>query len=89
LKEFLGVKEEPIAMFLDTWAYTSLAGFAATILFGIVFHYASAKWVKQAHGQPVRVVGRHLEGLLDWCFALTAVSFAIGIACFVEFALSS
>jgi hypothetical protein len=89
LKEFLGVKDEPIALFLDYWAYVSLAGFASAILFGILFHYTSAKWVKHAYDRPVRFLGSHLEVLLEWLFWLTVVTFVLGIVCFVQFVLHS
>jgi hypothetical protein len=89
LKDFLGVKDEPIAMFLDDWAYGTFGAFAGTVLLGILFHYVSAKWVKEASGQRVRFFGGHLEAMLDWLFWLTVLAFGAGIACFAGFVTHS
>lgn len=65
LREILGLKDEPIAIYLDQSAYGAVAAFSTTIALGVGFHYASAKWVKRAWGQPVRFIGARLELVLD------------------------
>jgi hypothetical protein len=89
LKDVLGIHDEPIAIFLDDWAYGSIGAFSTAITCGILFHYVSAKWVKLAHGQAVRFLGPHLERILDWLFWLTVLTFVTGIACFGQFVTHS
>ena len=73
----------------NTRFWRAFGAFAGAISLGILFHYASAKWVKVAYGQPIRFLGEHLEGLLDLLFWLTVTSFAIGLLCFGQFVAHS
>jgi hypothetical protein len=81
----LGIKDDPIAIYLDFHAYGALGAFLLTIALGIGFHYASAKWVKQAWGQPVRFFANRLESIMDFLFWLTILAFVGGLAMFGAF----
>jgi hypothetical protein len=85
LQKYLGVTEEPLLAFLDGWAVASTACFGLTILLGIGFHWASAKWVKQAWEQPVSLSRKALERLLDTIFVVANTSFVLGIVLFLRF----
>lgn len=85
LQTYLGVKDEPLLMFLDSWAFTSTGLFVLTIGSGIAFHYTSAKWLKQAWGQPTLLSGQAIERWMDWLFWSAIVGFIGGLACFLQF----
>lgn len=89
LREYLGVRDEPLAMFLNGWAYTSVVSFGLTILLGIAFHYASVKWIKQAWGQRTLLRPQALERLMDVLFGGMIAFFLTGIACFLNFVASA
>ncbi len=80
----------PLSQALDGRAYWSWACLALSVLFGIVFHYASAKWVRLAWEQPVTFFGiktndNVVERVLEVSFWGTIIAFGIGIALIVSF----
>jgi len=85
LKDFFGIRDEPLALFLDEKAFWSWGLLSFAIFLGICFHYASAKWIKQASGLPVMVSPKWLERLMDWVFWATVASFMGGLVLFVLF----
>jgi len=86
LRTFMGVPEsQPVLSKLNCWAYTAWVLLAPSIMFGAVFYYASAKWVKQALGQSVCLSERALERVLDTVFLLMVVCFLAGLIFLVLF----
>lgn len=85
LQTYLGVKEEPLLIFLDGWAFASTGSFVFTIGSGIAYHYASAKWLKRAWGQQTLLSARAIERWMDWMFWAAVAGFLGGIICFLEF----
>ncbi len=86
LKDYLGIPEaNPLLIYLDRNAYLSVGAFLLTILFGIVYHYTSTKWVKCAWGQPTFLSSKTLERALDGTFWLMAVSFVSALIFFLLF----
>ncbi len=57
-----------------------------SIFSGVLFNYLSAKWVKQAWGQEIRVTSSRLESFLDWTFWITAISFLAALGIIICFA---
>jgi hypothetical protein len=86
LQQFLGVQTEPLALFMDKWAWGSLASFGLAILLGIAFHWLSAKWIKRAWGQPTVLSQRALERCLDITLVGACLAFVAGLSAFVVFA---
>lgn len=89
LREVLGLKDQPIAIFLDNFSYGAIFSFLLVIALGVSFHYVSAKWVKAAWGQPIKFVGSRLEVVMDVMFWLTVVAFMGGLVLFGAFVLHS
>lgn len=89
LREVLGLRDQPIAIFLDAFSYGAIFSFLLAIALGIAFHYVSAKWVKAAWGQPVKFVGSKLELVMDVMFWLTVCAFMGGLGLFGAFVLHS
>jgi hypothetical protein len=88
LRTFLGVQEDqPLGQRLTCSAYVGILGFGLAILTGLVFRYTSAKWVKLSWGQPVKFGSKATERILDCLFWLMVVSFFVGLASFLFFAL--
>jgi hypothetical protein len=93
LREFLNVaKEKPLWDQLNWFVGMSWILFGLAIVAGIVFYYASAKWIKQAWGIGLRWPGgrlvkeRCLEMILDWSFRLMMILFFFGVIYFILFA---
>jgi hypothetical protein len=89
LREVLGLKDQPIAIFLDDFSYGAIFSFLLVIALGVAFHYVSAKWVKAAWGQPVKFISGRLEQVMDVMFWLTVVAFMAGLLLFGMFVLRS
>jgi hypothetical protein len=87
LQKFLGITDDPLLIHMDAWAFTSIGCFGLSVLFGIVFHWISAKWIKHAWGQPTWWSERALERTLDSLFLASTGAFLSGIATFVAFIL--
>jgi hypothetical protein len=94
LRDILGIpKEEPLFEHLNWLVYISWFLFGFSIISGIIFYYASAKWVKQSWGEDVKwlngskIKEKTLERILDWLFRMMMVFFVFGIVFFVIFAL--
>jgi hypothetical protein len=85
LRDFFGVRDEPLAIFLDDKVFWSWGLLSLAIFLGISFHYASAKWVKHAWGMPVRMTANSLELVLDLCFFGCSASFIGGLLFFLAF----
>jgi hypothetical protein len=89
LREFAGVpQDKPLLPVLNAWVFGSWILLVLCILLGVIFHYVSAKWLKLAHGGPVRVSEVCLERILDWTFWLSVASFFLGGAALVAFLVS-
>jgi hypothetical protein len=56
---------------------------------GIRFHWASAKWVKRAWGQPTKLPAIVLEPVVDGVLIGATCSFLAGIGCFLKFIVES
>jgi len=88
LRSFIGVPDgTPILPKLSCLAFIAWALLLCAIIFGILFYYASAKWVKLALGQRVWLSATALERVLDWAFWLMVFSFLSGLICFIVFAV--
>lgn len=86
LKDYLGIPEHnPLLMYYDRQAFRSVGSFLLAIMFGIIYHYTSTKWVKSAWGQPTFLGSRTLERMLDWTIGLMALSFVLGLVFFLKF----
>jgi hypothetical protein len=85
LRDFFGIKDEPLAIFLDNRVWLSWGFLSLAIFFGIGFHYASTKWIKHVWGVPVNTSPRILEIILDFCFWGTSFSFIAGLGFFLAF----
>jgi hypothetical protein len=89
LKDFLSVsKAQPLITYLNWKIYCSWTALAISIFLAIGYYYLSAKWIKQAFGQPLKYgwMSNKLEKLLDWCFWMVALFFIVGLTCFLAFA---
>src|SRR6266849_437481 len=90
LKDFLSVsKDQPLIKYLNWKIYCSWAALAISIILAIAYYYLSAKWIKQAFGQPLKYgwMSDKLEIVLDWCFWMAVLFFIIGLMCFLTFAM--
>lgn len=85
LRTFLGVTNEPVAIFLDTYSLLSMGSFATTIGLSLAYHFVSAKWIKNAWGQHTILNLEQLQTLLTLLISGVVLSFALGIAFFVQF----
>jgi hypothetical protein len=83
LQTYLGVREEPLAIFLDEKVYGSWLCLLLSIVSGVAFHYWSAKWVRHAWGQPVRIKEAQLEKVMDGIFWSQIVLFIGGLVLFL------
>jgi len=87
LRTFLAVPEgKPLMPCLTLPAYVAIGAFGFSILLGLVFRYTSAKWVKDAWGQEVKLSSNALEHVLNWSFWLTVCAFGLGLLAFLTFA---
>ncbi len=87
LRTFLAVPEgKSLLEFLRPSAYVAVGSFSLSVLFGLIYRYTMAKWVKDAWGQHVALSGTTLESILNWSFWVMALSFIVGIAGFLVFA---
>jgi len=90
LREFLGIpKEVSLVKYLTISVYIAWSFLLLTMLCGIFFYYASAKWLKQAYGGPVHFSSKAIENFLDWSFWLMISFFLIGISCLIWFISTS
>jgi hypothetical protein len=88
LRTFLGLPETtPVLPKLNRWAFAGWGLLLISMLFGIVFYYASAKWVKLALGQPLCLSARALENVLDIVFWLMVACFLVGLICMLLFTI--
>jgi hypothetical protein len=85
LQTYVGVKDEPLLIFLDGWEFASTGFFVLTSGSGIALHYTSAKWLKRAWGQRTMLSARAIERWMDWLFWAAVIGFLAGIACFLQF----
>jgi hypothetical protein len=87
LRTFLAVPEpQPLGPLLRASAYVAILSFATAIFLGLVFQYGSAKWVKFAWGQPIKLGPRNMERALDYSFWSMVVAFFVGLGGFIWFA---
>lgn len=68
----------------DFRIYSSWFLFLFSILFGIVFFYASAQWIRLAWELPTvfmffKVKDKSVERILDWSFWLSIIFFLVGL----------
>ena len=64
-----------------------------SIIFGLVFYYASAKWVRLAWGESAAFFGRStnesiVENVLHFSFWVSVISFAIGLGMILWFIIT-
>lgn len=85
LKTFLGVSDEPLAMFLTCTSIASMLSFAGSIFFGVTYHLLSAEWVKLAWRRPSILSATWLRRTLATTLALAILSFGAGLVLFVLF----
>jgi hypothetical protein len=91
MKEVFGVQGKTLREVAGwpMWASWSLLG--VSILTGILFHYFSAKWVRQAWGQPAGILfcfpvsEEVIERALDATFWATTFCFLVGLMCITGF----
>jgi hypothetical protein len=90
-RDFLAIDEKTALRAVFTWSvYASWLLFGASIFAGIVFHYFSAKWIRQAWGQEVGFFGSRLsdesvEKVLERSFWLTVLGFVGGVVLTLAF----
>jgi hypothetical protein len=82
LRTYLGVTDQPLALFLDWPVYASWLSLFLAICLGVAFHYFSAKWVKHAWGVQIRIRPRILERIMDALFWATVFFFLMGLSLF-------
>lgn len=88
LRSFLGVPDDkPILSKLSCLVFVAWTLLFFAIAFGILFYYASAKWVKLSLGQPVWLSPTALERVLDWAFWLMVICFLSGLVSFIVYAV--
>jgi hypothetical protein len=57
-----------IADMLSGWVYASWVFLALSILSGIMYHYCSAKWVKQSWNRSADMFGKAVTpAFVEWC----------------------
>ena len=90
LRDILAIdKGKALIPYLGAPIYWSWAFLGFSILFGILFYYFSAKWVKQAWGIKTLFSTKIIEVILDFAFWLMVVFFILGIYEFVYFIITS
>jgi len=92
LRDLLSVPTgRPLFTYLNWKIYCSWAALAISIVLAIAYYYLSAKWIKQAFGQPLECgcLSNKLENLLDWCFWIVVLFFIVGLGCFLVFAIGA
>jgi hypothetical protein len=90
-RDFLSIsKDVPLKEVFTCSIYWSWAFFIINIILGVLFHYISAKWIRLAWDQPVKLFFRErgdktIEGILDKIFWGIILSFFAGIAALLYF----
>ncbi len=90
-REFLGIDgKTPLKHVIGATVYCSWVLLGISIVFGLAFHYLSAKWVRLAWGRNAGIWGfptneKIVERALDFFFWATAVTFASGLGFAVAF----
>lgn len=80
LKQFLSIPaQEPLINRLNGFTYAYWGFLFLSILFGLIFYYGSAKWVKSAWGKTTAISQTKIERILDWSFWLMVITLFIGI----------
>src|SRR5258708_1733383 len=94
LRDILRVPQtEPLSQVLNWKIYLSWASLSIAIFSGLVFYYASAKWVRLAWGQDSQFSGITLtedrvERTLEVALWTTFVTFVVGIILIMWFVIS-
>ena len=91
LKNILSVPAgKPLLDILDWTVFASWILLFLSIVFGLVFYYASAKWIRLAWGQSAGFFGRStnestVETVLHISFWVSVLAFAIGLSLILWF----
>lgn len=83
-------KTQPLTDMINAWVYSSWLSLGASILAGIIYYYASAKWVKLSWQKPadmfgINVTKAFVEWVLDKSYFVMMVGFVLGLVAIVVF----
>jgi len=90
LKDVVRAENRSLAHLLNPWTYSGWICLALSVLSGILYHYCSAKWVKQSWGKSADMFGRtvsddFVELCLDVTYFVMMSGFMLGLASMVVF----
>jgi hypothetical protein len=84
LKTYLGVQDEPLAIFLEWPVYVAWSLLFISLCLGLTFHYLSTKWVLLAWKREISISRTRLDLLMGWVFWTAMVTFCAGLAFLME-----
>ena len=94
LRNILSVpSDKPLLDILDWTVYVSWVLLSISVIFGLVFYYASAKWIRLAWGESAGFFGistseSTVEAVLDFSFWGSVIAFAIGLGMILWFIIT-